>query len=61
MIDDIDSTVHNIYDDFLKYKCIIPNKLDKIRSMNFDILNKIKDRIDFNNKAVVKMVPCKKD
>ena len=61
MIDDIDSTVHNIFDDFLKYNKIITNKVDRIRNLDIKILEDIMKKIDFNNMAVVKMVPSEKD
>ena len=35
MIDDIDSTVHNLFDDLLKYNEVITNKVDVIRSLDY--------------------------
>ena len=61
MIDDIDSTVHNIYDDFLKYKTIIPNKIERIRNLDINVLRDLIGKIDFNNMAVVKMLPEETD
>ena len=55
MIDDIDSTVHNIFDDYLKYGEVISDKIDVIRNMSFDKLNEVIKNVDFNNKAVVIM------
>lgn len=55
MIDDIDSTVHNIFDDYLKYGCVISNKIDIIRGLEFDKLKEIFKSLDFSNKAVVIM------
>lgn len=55
MIDDIDSTVHNTFDDFLKYGEVVSNKIDIIRSMEFDTLKAVFEKLDFNNKAVVVM------
>ena len=55
MIDDIDSTVHNIFDDYLKYGEVISDKIDIIRNMSFDKLNEVIKNVDFNNKAVVIM------
>ncbi len=57
MIDYIDATVHNIYDDFLRYGKIIPNKIAKIRSLNIKEINKIVKMIDFSNMSIVKMLP----
>lgn len=55
MIDDIDSTVHNIFDDYLKYSEVISNKIDIIRGLDFDKLKEVFDKLDFSNKAVVIM------
>ena len=61
MIDDVDSTVHNVYDDIIKYKRIIPDKVNVIRNMDFNKCKEIISKIDFNNIAVVKMTGYKKD
>ena len=55
MIDDIDSTVHNIFDDYLKYRKVISNKVDIIRSLSFEKLKEVFELLDFSNKAVVIM------
>lgn len=55
MADYIDSTVNNIYDDMVHYHKVIPNKLDMIRSMNMETLEKIVSKIDFDNMSVVIM------
>lgn len=60
MIDDIDSTVHNIYDDFLRYHKVIPNKVEQIRNLNLREINKIASKIDFSNMAVVQLLPQEK-
>ena len=56
MIDNINSTVSNYYDDILKYKKIIPNKIEIIRNMDIEKLNKLISLIDFNNMSIVKMI-----
>ncbi len=56
MIDSIDATVSNIYDDIIKYKKIIPNKLEIIRQLNIDTMNEIIENIDFQNLSIVKML-----
>ena len=61
MIDDIDSTVNNIFDDFLRYKTIIPNKIERIKKLDLNALRELVKKIDFNNMAVVKMMPEKTD
>ena len=55
MIDDIDSTVHNLFDDYLKYGKVINDKIDIIRSLDFDIMNKLFKELDFTNRSVVIM------
>ena len=55
MIDDIDSTVHNIFDDYLKYGKIIDNKISVIRNLDYNVMIEIFEKLDFENKAVVIM------
>ncbi len=61
MIDYIDSTVHNIYDDYLHYHMVVPNKIERIRKLNIKEIQKIAKQIDFNNMAVVIQVPKEKE
>ena len=56
MIDYIDSTVRNVFDDILHYGKIIPDKLDRIRKMDFNTIKRIADKIDFTNMSVIRMV-----
>lgn len=60
MIDYVDATVRNIYDDMIRYRKVIGNKIDIIRKMSFKELQDIISRIDFSNIAVVKMLPKNK-
>lgn len=55
MADYIDATVHNIYDDMIRYHKVIPNKVDMIRKMNMKELEKIVSKIDFDNVSTVIM------
>lgn len=55
MIDDVDSTVHNLFDDYLKYGEVVSNKVDMIRSMDFNEMRNVFERLDFNNRSVVIM------
>ena len=55
MIDDIDSTVHNLFDDYLKYGEIISNKVDVIRNMDYKTLLDVVKSLDFTNRSVVIM------
>ena len=57
MADYIDSTVHNVYDDMIRYHKVIPNKVDIIRKMDMKTLEKIVSSIDFHNMSVVTMMP----
>jgi predicted Zn-dependent peptidase len=60
MIDNIDATVNNLYDDILKYKKVIPNKVDVIRNMKIEKLNELVENIDFDNISIVKMIDKEK-
>ena len=55
MIDNIDSTVNNVFDDIIKYNQIIPNRVDLIRNMKINTLEKLIKEIDFKNISIVKM------
>lgn len=57
MADYIDSTVHNVYDDMIRYHKVISNKVDTIRHMDMKTLEKIVSHIDFDNVSVVTMRP----
>lgn len=59
MIDNIDSTVHNVYDDILKYHEIIPNKIDCIKKMKIKTLRSLISKIDFKNTSIVTMISSK--
>ena len=56
MIDNINATVNNIYDDILRYNKIIPNRIDTIKKMKLDTLKELIKDIDFNNNSIVKMI-----
>ena len=55
MIDNIDSTVNNIFDDIIKYNRIIPDRVEIIRDMNIKTLEKLVKELDLKNISVVKM------
>ena len=59
MIDNIDATVNNCYEDILKYHEIISNKIDFIRKMKYKTLKELVSKIDFQNTSIVKMMPKK--
>ena len=56
MIDNIDSTVNNIFDDIIKYNRIIPDRVEIIRDMNIKTLEKLVKELDLKNISVVKMI-----
>ena len=60
MIDNVDATVNNMFDDIINYRQIIPNKIEKIRSMKLKKLQELIDQIDFSNISTVKMIQKKK-
>ena len=59
MIDNIDATVNNLYDDIIRYQKIIPNKIELIKNMKLKKLKELIKEIDFNNSSIVKMVKDK--
>ena len=61
MIDDITTSADNLYSDMLRYHKFIPDKVDKIRSMNFETLKKMINEIDFSNTSEIIIYPKKND
>lgn len=55
MIDNINATVSNVYDDIIKYQEIIPNRLDLIKNLKLSILEELINKIDFENTSDVIM------
>ena len=55
MIDNIEDEADNLYYNILKYRKIIPNKIEIIKNMKFRILKDMIKKIDFNNYSIVKM------
>lgn len=56
MADYVDAVEANIYDDMIKYKRVIPNKIDLIRQLDINDMNKILKKIDFSNVSVIKFI-----
>ena len=54
-IDSINSTMSGLYDDIIKYKRVIPDKINMIRDMKVEKLNQLLKKIDWNNRSVVIM------
>ena len=57
MIDNIDATVNNLYDDILKYGSINSDRIDKIKNMKLKVLEELIKKIDFKNTSIVQMLP----
>ncbi len=55
MIDNVDATVGNLFDDLIKYRRVIPNKVDIIKKMNLSKINELAKKIDFTNMSIVEM------
>ena len=55
-IDNIGKMANIIYDDIISYNKIIPDRIELIRNMDIDKLNKLKKKINFNNRCTVKLI-----
>ncbi len=60
LIDNVENTVYNIHDDIVLFGDIVPNKVDIIRNLSYENLNKIIKSIDFTNLATVILMPKSK-
>lgn len=54
LFDDVDAVASNVSDDLIRYGDIIPNKVDLFRKLNIEDMNKIIEKIDFNNISYIK-------
>ena len=59
MIDYVESTVNNIYDDMIRYHKIIDNKINLIRKLDIDKLRDLVSKMKFNNRSKVILLPKK--
>lgn len=59
MIDYVETTVNNIYDDMIRYHKVIDNKVDLIRKLDIKKLRDLISRMKFNNRAKVILLPKK--
>ncbi len=57
MIDYVDTTVHNIYDDMIRYHKVIPNKIEYIRKINKKTLENLVSNLKFNNSSRIILLP----
>ena len=51
------STIYNILDDILDYDNFIPNKIDIIKNLNYEMLLKVKECMNYKNCLVIKILP----
>ena len=54
--DSIERMQNSIFDDIVRFKKIIPNRIDMIKKLNYNTLKEIVNKIDFGNKSIVKMI-----
>lgn len=59
MIDMVETTVLNLYDDLMKYHRIEENKMELIKAIEKKELDKLIQKLDFENRTVVKILPKK--
>ena len=59
MIDYIDNTVNNLYDDMIRYHKVVDNKIDIIRKMNKKTLDNLIASMKLNNRSKVILLPKK--
>ncbi len=57
MIDVVETTVLNLYDDIMNYGHIIDDKISIIQSLSKKELDRFVKTLDFTNRSVVKIVP----
>ena len=59
MIDYVETTVNNIYDDMIRYHKVIDNKIDLIRKLNIKKLRELISKMKFDNRSKVILLPKK--
>lgn len=57
LADSVDNITENLFDDIIKYKNVIDNKISIYKSLNMDDLNNVISKFNTKNKAVVCYVP----
>ena len=53
--DNLERMHNSIFDDIVRFRKIFPNRIDMIKKLNFNTLKEIINKIDFENKCIVKM------
>ncbi len=59
MIDYVDTTVSNVFDDMIRYRRLIDDKTDLIRNINKSTLDKLISNMKFTNRSKVILLPSK--
>jgi len=57
MIDNVETTVDNIYSDLMAYNQVYYNRVDYIRNLNMKKLNKLISLLDLSNQSLVMVFP----
>lgn len=55
-VNNIHNIQYSILDDFLDYEKFISNKIEIIKEMNYEVFEKIKESINFDNKVKIKVL-----
>lgn len=61
MIDSVETTVNNMYDDIIKYNHTIDDKIDRIKKLSANELKKLIKNLDFDNSIEIIVNPKEKD
>ncbi len=56
MIDNIERTESNLFDDIITYRRVVPNRLELIRKMNITKMNEFITNINLKNYSILKML-----
>lgn len=59
MIDSIDNTVSNVFDDMIRYKKLVNNKISMIRKINKKALDNLISSMKFTNRSKIILLPSK--
>ena len=56
MLDDIEIMGNNLFDDFITYGKIIPNRVEEIRNMSHKKMDELLNMINITNRSILKMI-----
>ena len=57
VLDDIEIMGNNLFDDFITYGRVIPNRVEEIKNMSHKKIDELIRKIDLKNRSVLKMLP----